>query len=107
PTALGSDDGDVRPLPAGEEITLSDAILVLRDLKAASEQDRAALFLQMLGVAYTALELPPVCYRDWVWRAEKTLADLDAAPEATCRAYGNRYVRPYTDAEYPDSMVQM
>ena len=107
PTALQDGDGALRPLPPGEPIVLSDVILVLRDLRAGSEQERAAQFLQMLGVAYPALEPPAVCYRDWVRRAERTLRDLDTAPEAMVSAYGHRYVRPYTDAEYPDSMVQM
>ena len=46
-------------------------------------------------------------YRDWVSRAERTLRDLDDAPEATIRHYGHRYIHPYTAAEYPDIMVQM
>jgi len=95
------------PLPAGEETAISAAILVLRDMAAASEQEKARQFLQMLGVAYTAMQLPAVTYRDWVARAEQTLKDLDQAPEASCESYGHRYIRPYTDAEYPDSMVQM
>lgn len=107
PTPPQSGTPPTRPLPAGEEVMLSDAILVLRDLAADTEQERARQFLQMLGVAYTGLRLPPVEYRDWPDRAARTLKDLDEAPEATCRTLGHRYVRPYTDAEYPDSMVQM
>jgi hypothetical protein len=42
-----------------------------------------------------------------VGRAERTLHDLQTAPEAMIRHYGNTYVHPYTDAEYPDIMVQM
>src|SRR3546814_20201529 len=57
--------------------------------------------------AYQALDMPPVEYRDWMTRAERTLRDLDKAPEATIRHYGHRYIHPYTAAEYPDSMVQM
>src|SRR3546814_4933224 len=60
-----------------------------------------------LGAAYQALDLPPVESRDWMTRAERTLRDLDKAPEATIRHYGHRYIHPYTAAEYPDSMVQM
>ena len=40
-------------------------------------------------------------------RAKRTLNDLEAAPEATIRHYGNTYIHPYTAAEYPDIMVQM
>jgi len=97
----------VYPLPAGEEVMLSDVILVLRDRGEETEVEKARQFLQMLGEAYRALDLPRICYRDWVERAERTNKDLERAPEATCRHYGHLYIRPYTDAEYPDSMVQM
>jgi len=97
----------VHPLPADEEVQISDAIVVFRDGTADSEQEKARQFVQMLADAYTAMRLPPVLYRDWVARAEKTLQDLDCASSATCDAYGYRYIRPYTGAEYPDSMVQM
>jgi hypothetical protein len=107
PTPPQSGTPPTNPLAAGEELALSDAVVVLRDSAAATEAERARQFLQMLGVAYTALQLPPVEYRDWAERAARTLKDLERAPEATCRTLGHRYVRPYTDAEYPDSMVQM
>lgn len=95
------------PLPAGVPVTLSDAIMVFRDAPAAGERDSARLFVQMLGAAYTALDLPPTEFRDWVGRAERTLTDLETSPKATIRHYGNVYAHPYTDAEYPDSMVQL
>jgi len=107
PTPPQSGTPPVDPLPAGEETAIGDAILVLRDIAAPSEQEKARQFVQMLGTAYTAMHLPPVIYRDWVSRAQRTLKDLDTAPEATCNNYGHRYIRPYTAAEYPDSMVQM
>lgn len=107
PTPPQSGTPPTRPLPAGEEVALSDAIIVLRAPAVDAEHERARQFLQMLGVAYTALRLPPIVYRDWHARADRTLKDLERAPEATCRTLGHRYVRPYTDAEYPDSMVQM
>lgn len=95
------------PLPARRAITVSDAIVVLRDQGADSESQSARQFLQMLGAAYTALDLPRPQYHDWIWRAERTLHDLDTAPEATIRHYGHRYAHPYTASEYPDSMVQL
>ncbi len=107
PTPPQSGTPPVDPLPADKETAIGDAILVLRDIAGSSEQEKARRFVQMLGVAYTAMQLPTVVYRDWLARAERTLKDLDAAPEATCEAYGHRYIRPYTAAEYPDSMVQM
>ncbi|MBA2934428.1 hypothetical protein HZF05_09990 [Sphingomonas sp. CGMCC 1.13654] len=95
------------PLPAGVEVTLSDAILVFRHHVAPHERESARQFLQMLGEAYKLLDLPATQYRDWVARAERTLSDLDEAPEATIRHYGCRYIHPYTASEYPDSMVQI
>jgi len=107
PTPPQSGTPPVHPLPAGEEVMLSDVILVLRDCGAETEVEKARQFLQMLGEAYRALELPRICYRDWVERAGRTLKDLQRAPEATCRHYDHVYIRPYTAAEYPDSMVQI
>jgi hypothetical protein len=97
----------IDPLPAGETVTISDAILVLRDDLPPGERDSARRFLQMLGAAYTCLDLPPVEFRDWIGRAERTLEDLASSPKATIRHYGRRYAHPYTASEYPDSMVQM
>ncbi|MBT2134341.1 hypothetical protein KK137_08355 [Croceibacterium sp. LX-88] len=94
-------------LPVGKDVTLSDAILVFRHRAPPHERESARQFLQMLGEAYKLIELPQTDYRDWVTRAEKTLVDLDAAPEATIRHYGHRYIHPYTAHEYPDSMVQL
>ena len=95
------------PLPAGVEVTLSDAILVFRSDPPEDERGSARQFLQMLGAVYRTLELPGTTYRDWVARSERTLRDLDEAPEATIRHYGHRYLHPYTASEYPDSMVQL
>ncbi len=107
PTPPQSGTPPIDPLPAGVEVVLSDAILVFRHEAPPHERDSARQFLQMLGVAYKMIDLPPVEYRDWVERSERTLRDLDQAPEATIKHYGHRYVHPYTAAEYPDIMVQM
>ncbi|MFZ3485505.1 hypothetical protein [Sphingomonas sp. 3-13AW] len=102
------DDGDqADPLPAGEPVVLSRAVLVFRDWAGDNEQEMARQFIQMLGAAYRAIELPDVEYRDWIARAEKTLGDLEASPIATVRHYGHRYVMPYVEGEVPDAMVQM
>ena len=99
-------DGE-RMLAAGKEVVLSSAIVVLRDWAGDTEQEMARQFLQMLGTAYNALELPEVEYRDWVDRAERTLRDLETAPQATQEHYGHRYVMPYPEGEHPDVMVQL
>jgi hypothetical protein len=95
------------PLPAGRPLTMSDAILIFHDDAACDEQDSARRFLQLLGDAYRQLDCPETQYRDWVWRADKTLKDLETAPAATIRHYGHTYIHPYTASEYPDVMVQM
>lgn len=94
-------------LRAGEEIVLSNVILVIRDWAGDNEREMARQFLQMLGVAYLSLEQPQVDYRDWVARAERTLRDLENAPVATERHFGDRYVMPYPEGEAPDVMVQL
>jgi hypothetical protein len=107
PTPPQSGTPPTHPLPAGQPVTISDAILIVRDETPPDERDSARRFVQMLGAVYTALDLPAVEYRDWVGRSERTIADLTSSPKATVRHYGHRYAHPYADSEYPDSMVQM
>jgi hypothetical protein len=107
PTPPQSGTPPTNPLPAGQPVTISDAILIVRDETPPDERDSARRFVQMLGAVYTSLDLPEVEYRDWVDRAERTIADLESSPKATLRHYGHCYAHPYTDSEYPDSMVQM
>ena len=107
PTPPQSGTPPTDPLPAGKPVTLSDALLVFHDDAACDEQDSAKRFIQLLGAAYRQIELPLTEFRDWAWRAERTLHDLQTAPEATIRHYGHTYIHPYTSAEYPDIMVQM
>jgi hypothetical protein len=107
PTPPQSGTPPTDPLPAGKPVTMSDAILVFHDDAACDEQDSSRRFLQLLGAAYRQLDAPTTEYRDWVWRADKTLHDLENAPAATIRHYGHSYIHPYTASEYPDVMVQM
>ena len=107
PTPPQSGRPPVDPLPADKSVTVSDAIIVFHDDAACDEQDSARRFLQMLGAAYRRLDFPKTAYRDWPGRAERTLKNLETAPEATIRHYGHPYIHPYTGTEYPDVMVQM
>jgi hypothetical protein len=107
PTPPQSGTPPTDPLPAHQPVTVSDAILVFQDEAACDEQESAKRFIQMLGAAYRQLDLPDTEFRDWVGRADRTLHDLETAPEATIRHYGNTYIHPYTATEYPDIMVQM
>ncbi|HLV06912.1 MAG TPA: hypothetical protein VKY80_04495 [Croceibacterium sp.] len=107
PTPESQSVPDPVTLRAGEEVTLSKPIIVVRDWAGDTEQEMARQFLQMLGTAYAALEQPKSEYRDWVDRAERTIRDLQTAPQARRKEYGHLYVMPYPDGEYPDVMVQL
>ena len=95
------------PLPPGREVLVSRPLIALHGDSHGTEEDQARRFLQLLGEIYLHLERPKPEFRDWRERARKTWRDLDTSPFATVSHYGARYVRPYTDAEYPDSMVQL
>ena len=107
PTILEDGTPTTEPLKAGEEVVLSDAVVVFRRDVPTNERTSAHHFLELLGAAYEMIDHPATEYHDWVGRADRTLNDLKTAPEATIRHYGKRYLHPYTDAEYPDSMVQL
>ena len=94
PTPPQSGRPPVDPLPADKSVTVSDAIIVFHDDAACDEQDSARRFLQMLGAAYRRLDFPKTAYRDWPGRAERTLKNLETAPEATIRHYGHPYIHP-------------
>jgi hypothetical protein len=97
-----------RPLPAGREVILSDAVLTYCAEKMPEDvRDDARQFLDLLATAYRAIERPETEYHDWPHLAERTLRHLDTSPKVMTSYYGHRFVRPYVDAEYPDSMVQL
>ncbi len=95
------------PLPAGEEIVLSDALLTFREDCAPDEMQSARLFVDMLADLYPYLDKPEAKFHDWIERSGRTIEDLTNAPQASLQHYGHTYLHAYTDAEYPDSMVQM
>lgn len=96
-----------RSLPGGREIALSSAMLLIRRFPQQEEAASAWQFLDMLAAIYRRLERPECPFRDWVARSEHTLRDLSASPKARTRHRGHTYFHPYTDAEHPDSMVQL
>ncbi|MBB5711490.1 hypothetical protein [Sphingomonas xinjiangensis] len=107
PTAPQKGKPPLDPLPEGADMAVLDSYLAFHDEADADEAVMAHRYLMLLGAIYRRLELPPTQFRDWVGRAERSLHDLDQAPQATIRHYGFRYIHPYTATEYPDSMVQM
>ena len=107
PVCRDSESDADKPFPEGQEVTLSDAIVVFHHRSTGDEQEQARRFVQMLGAAYSALDLPPVEYRDWADRSRRTLRDLETSDKATVRHYGERFVMPYVEGEVPDCMVQL
>lgn len=107
PTPPQSPQPPLKPLPAGEAVTVHDALLAVHDDAGGDETAMAQRYLSLLAAIYRRIELPEADFHDWIARADRSLRDLDKAPEATIRHYGFRYLHPYTAAEYPDSMVQL
>lgn len=107
PTLRQSPEPPLDPLPAGERVTVNDALIAIHDDHDGDAAAMAQRYLTLLAAIYRKIEPPEPAFHDWLDRAERSLRDLESAPEASIRHYGNRYLHPYTAAEYPDSMVQM
>jgi hypothetical protein len=107
PTSPTGDSPPVNPLPKGETVTLSDALIAFEANLPEDEQQIARQFLGLLADIYPLIDRPTPTHHDWPERAERTLRDLQTSPKASLRHYGHRYLHPYTAAEYPDSMVQL
>lgn len=96
-----------KPMPKGEELIVSDAHIHWSPQVPADPQQMGRQFLELFSGIYRHIQRPESLYHDWVWRAEQTARDIAESPDATVLDNGYRYVRPYTAAENPDSMVQM
>jgi hypothetical protein len=107
PTPPQKGEPSIDPLPSGRETVISDAFLVFHDETEGDERDMARRYLSLLGEVLRRIDIPSTEFRDWVWRADRTLEDLAGSSKATVSHYGFRYLHPYTAAEYPDSMVQL
>jgi hypothetical protein len=107
PAAPNGNSPPTSPLKAGTEYVVSDAFLGFRPEIASDEIGGARRFVDMIADIYPFLERPELRFHDWPERAHKTLHDLKTSAAAHLEHYGHLYLHPYTDAEYPDSMVQM
>lgn len=107
PAAPTGNTPPVDPLPKGQEVVISDALIAIRAPCAENEFTMARTFLELLADIYPHIDKPEPVMRDWRWRAAKTLEDLRISPDASVEHYGFKYLHPYTASEYPDSMVQM
>lgn len=97
---------EAEPLPAGDEIVVSQGVLVLSPLRDHHAEHDAVLFLRLLAAAYPHLMKTPPQFRDWRAIAKRTVRDLDRSPKASVTYRRHRYIRPYIEAEPPDAMVQ-
>lgn len=99
---------DEHPLPAANEVVISDVFFAYNRGVPAGDGDAAALFLDQLAEVYQALPRPQPHYRDWPAKSEQTVRDLAFSPECTDVRQGGRYLLPYVgDREKPpESMVQ-
>jgi hypothetical protein len=97
----------IDPLPAQKEVTLSDGWVAIHTDASGDEQAMARRYLSLLGELLEVVQRPATEFHDWPARAEKSLGDLAHSSKATIRHYGHLYLHPYTDSEYPDSMVQL
>ena len=107
PTPDQSQTPPHKPLRPGSPVTMSDALLTFHDGRCDGELALAECFVNEFAAMLDLVSPPMTEFWDWHARAEKTLDDLAHSPKATIRHYGHRYAHPYTDAEYPDSMVQL
>lgn len=107
PAAPEAPSPPCRALPAGQEFVVSDALLHFPDETPNDECASARIFLKGLAALYPHLTRPQPEFHDWPRLAKRTLLALSRSPKATVERYGHTYVRPYLDAEVPDSMVQM
>ena len=100
-------DTKEKAVEKGKPIGVNDAFVHLSETIPADPRASAKLFLEMLANVYTELPKPQTQYHDWPKMARATLRDLNHSPKLRIEQQGYLYLRPYTDAEYPDSMVQL
>ncbi len=94
-------------LEAGTDYVLSDAIVVLRDWAGDTEQEMARQFLQMLAPPTRRSRCPRSTIATGRTARRAALRDLESAGQARRTEYGELYLMPYPDGEYPDAMVQL
>lgn len=97
------------PLPAGTEITLSDAFLYLSDAIPQSEFEAADQFLGAMASIYQHLPKPQTEYYHWPKAAERTIQALSESAGCGRLIQKHFYLNAYVDATYkpPESMVQL
>jgi hypothetical protein len=98
PTAPLGNSPPTDPLPKGEDVMISDALIAFRGNANPTEVESAVQFIDMLAEIYPHLDKPVPVNRDWPGRAKRTLRDLQKAPQAVIEHYGHKYLHPYVEA---------
>ena len=98
-----------KPLKAGKDVIISDAIVVFDKDVPASEAAMVEQYLNMLATAYLQLPKPDTNYQDWPEVLEKGLHDLIDSPGCWSQVAGHSYFNAYV-SDYvtpPEIMVQL
>ncbi|AOM79647.1 hypothetical protein [Pedobacter steynii] len=98
-----------KPLPAGEEVILSDAFIAFSEEVPEKESDLMRLYLDLLARIYLLLPKPETAYKHWPDILDKGLKDLIDSPGCWSQVTGHKYFNAYvSDYETPpEIMVQL
>jgi len=96
-----------KALQKNKRVVISDGFVHWSSIIPKGAGQTGKLFLDLLANIYLHLDRPAAEYHNWIQRSEETLADLKLSSQAKVRQYRHNYLRPYTNAELPDSMVQL
>jgi len=95
-----------KSLPARRETLVKDTIVAFDPRTPTRPKETSEVFLDLVAEVYPLLTQTKTKRHDWQRIAEKSLRDMAQAPTASVTYRGCKYLRPYNDAEYPDSMIQ-
>lgn len=79
------------PLPAGEEVVISDAYIRFTSEIPEDRRRSALLYLEMLADIYLHLPKPDTTYHHWPSRALESIHDLSHSVQCTSSQGGHRY----------------
>jgi hypothetical protein len=98
-----------KPMKAGREIVISDAIVIFDDSLPTDEPGVTKQFLDMLAKAYLQLPKPETKYHNWPDALDKGLKDLNDSPGCWSQLEGHHYFNAYVSdyATPPEIMVQL
>jgi hypothetical protein len=88
-----------KPLPAGEEIILSDGFAQLSPTIPKDSFEAARLFIDLYADVYLQLPWVECEYHDWPARAEQTLAQLTRSSQVSLKKDGKQYFIAYVNSK--------